>query len=395
MRVLFVADGRSPIAIPWLAYFAEHGYEVHLATSFPARPAVGLASLHLVPVAFSSMKAREAVRGGPRERGFIWGGGWASLRTILRQWLGLLTLPGAAARLRRVIAQVQPDLVHAMRIPYEGMLAALSLAPGIPLIVSVWGNDFTLHARSNPWMGAATRMALRRADALHVDCRRDLRLARDWGFPAGRSAVVLPGAGGVRAEVFYPPPSRCEPGQASVAPLVVNPRGFRAYMRNDTFFQAIPRVLGQAPGVRFACAGMAGERRALRWVEELDIAAEVELLPLLTQAGLGDLFRRAQVMVSPSTHDGTPNTLLEAMACGCFPIAGDLESIREWITPGVNGLLVDPGDPQVLAEAVLLALAQPDLRRRAAEINLRTIAERAEFSRVMAAAEAFYREVVG
>ena len=33
-------------------------------------------------------------------------------------------------------------------------------------------------------------------------------------------------------------------------------------------------------------------------------------------------------------HDGTPNTLLEGMACGCLPVAGDLDSIREWLKPG-------------------------------------------------------------
>jgi glycosyltransferase involved in cell wall biosynthesis len=98
---------------------------------------------------------------------------------------------------------------------------------------------------------------------------------------------------------------------------------------------------------------------------------------------MAELFRRSQVAVSPSTHDGTPNTLLEAMACGCFPVAGDLESLREWITPGDNGLLVDPGDPRALADAILLALEQPDLRLRARERNLRLIAERAEYKKVM------------
>lgn len=41
------------------------------------------------------------------------------------------------------------------------------------------------------------------------------------------------------------------------------------------------------------------------------------------------LFRLADVTVSLSEDDGTPNTLLEAVACGCFPIAGDIESVRE------------------------------------------------------------------
>ena len=57
----------------------------------------------------------------------IWGASAVRLRTLARQWLGPLTLSRAAQRLRAVIDQLQPDLVHAMRIPYEGMLAAVAV----------------------------------------------------------------------------------------------------------------------------------------------------------------------------------------------------------------------------------------------------------------------------
>jgi glycosyltransferase involved in cell wall biosynthesis len=82
------------------------------------------------------------------------------------------------------------------------------------------------------------------------------------------------------------------------------------------------------------------------------------------------------------------------MACGCFPVAGDLESIREWITPGINGLLVDPSDPDSLAEAILSALDQPELRAKAGEQNRRIIAERADYSQNMPHAEAFYSRLL-
>ena len=108
---------------------------------------------------------------------------------------------------------------------------------------------------------------------------------------------------------------------------------------------------------------------------------------------MAELFRLAQITVSPSLHDGTPNTLLEAMACGCFPVAGDIESVREWITDGVNGILCDPKEPGSLADALLLALRDEHLRSKAKELNTQLIAERAEYGRVMTQAEEFYREV--
>jgi glycosyltransferase involved in cell wall biosynthesis len=176
--------------------------------------------------------------------------------------------------------------------------------------------------------------------------------------------------------------------------MVVNPRGFRAYVRNDTFFRAIPRVLERIPSVIFACPAMAGDAQAERWLRQMGTGDAVRLLPPLDAPEMAALFRRAQVSVSPSTHDGTPNTLLEAMACGCFPIAGDLESIREWLVRGETGLIIDPADDEGLAWAILRALEDGGLRQTAARRNVEVIRQRADYLACMRQAEAFYRQVV-
>jgi glycosyltransferase involved in cell wall biosynthesis len=282
---------------------------------------------------------------------------------------------------------VKPDLVHAMRIPYEGMMAA-DAYHGAPLLVSTWGNDFTLHASSTRLMSHYTRWTMQVADALHADCQRDIRLAREWGFGQGRPALVAPGNGGIRTDIFYPP------GNPVEEPIIINPRGFRPYVRNDVFFRAVPLVLAKQPEAKFIFNLMAGEPQALQWIQELDIRAAVELLPPLSHAEMAKSFRRAQIVASPSIHDGTPNSLLEGIACGCFPVAGDLESIREWVTPHENGLLFDATDPQSIADAILTALENKNLRRTAAGMNQNIIADRAEYRHSMERAEKFYWQVV-
>jgi glycosyltransferase involved in cell wall biosynthesis len=274
-----------------------------------------------------------------------------------------------------------------MRIPYEGMMAA-DAYNGTPLIVSTWGNDFTLHAPSTRLMGHYTRWTLQVADALHSDCQRDVRLAREWGYDHDKPALVAPGNGGIRTEVFYPPEKPVE------EPIVIHPRGFRPYVRNDVFFKAIPLVLEKQPNARFIFSLMAGEPQAEQWIREFEIGHAVELLPPLSHSEMAETFRRAQVVASPGVHDGTPNTLLEGIACGCFPIAGDLESIREWITHNENGLLFDPTEAQSVAQAILTALENKNLRREAAGLNQNIIAERAEYRNNMERAEEFYRKVV-
>jgi glycosyltransferase involved in cell wall biosynthesis len=394
MRILFVADGRSPIALNWIGYFTNLGYEVHLASTYTCQVDLPLASLEVVPVAFSSAKkSTQDSTNQAKPRG-IWSASAVGLRTTLRQWLGPITLPQAANCLRKIIDKINPQLIHAMRIPYEGMLAALA-RPTAPLLISVWGNDFTLHAPATPLMARLTRLALQRASALHADCYRDIRLAHTWKFPKDRPSIVLPGAGGVQLNVFYPPTldssKKTYPGPT---PTVINPRGIRAYVRNDTFFKAIPEILKTYPEARFLCPTMAGEPQALNWLGKLGIAKQVELLPHQTRSQMADLFRRSQVVVSPSTHDGTPNTLLEAMACGCLPVAGDIESIREWITPGMNGYLVDPSNSQALAFAILDALKNAELHKRALAYNTRLINERAEHNQVMQSALNYYQKLV-
>jgi glycosyltransferase involved in cell wall biosynthesis len=225
--------------------------------------------------------------------------------------------------------------------------------------------------------------------ALHADCRRDTRLAQEWGFAAKRPTLVTPGNGGIRTGIFYPPEKLVE------APVVINPRGFRAYVRNDVFFKSIPLVLKEIPGARFLCTSMAGEPQALHWLEELGIGQAVELLAPVPYAQMANFYRRAAVLVSPSVHDGTPNTLLEGMACGCFPVAGDLESIREWITDGENGLLTDATDPRNLAESIVRALKNKDLREQAAGLNGERVAERAEYQACMKKASDFYKNLTG
>ncbi len=400
MRLLFVADGRSPIALGWIRHFAESGHEVHLVSTAPCQPPFPLASRHVVPVAFSGRRAAQA--GGRRIPGRITGS--VRLRTLIRQWLGPLTLNSAAEALRPHVERIRPELVHALRIPFEGMLAAAARPPA-PLLLSVWGNDFTLHATASPALSRRTREALERADGLHADCVRDLRLAQEWGFSEQRPTIVAPGNGGVRMEIFHPRAEPTPPEDYGLtylfsqlpreAPVVVNPRGLRAYVRTDAFFRSIPPLRARHPSAQILLPATAGEPEPLRWLDQLKIREGVHLLPKLSPHSMAAVFRRADVSVSPSEHDGTPNTLLEAMACGAFPIAGDIESIREWIEHGVNGLLVDPSDPVALAQAVALALDDAGLRARAAAENLEQVERRARYETVMQAAEAFYRRLIG
>lgn len=388
MNLLIIADGRSPITRRWIRMLEPLGYTINLVTTYPCTPVEGVQETVTFPVAFGHYSGSQAggstKNAGKRSRLIS---RFRNVAGDLRHWLGPWSVDRRKKEYEDLVLRLRPDLVHALRIPFEGMLASHT-PPGIPVVVSTWGNDLTFHAESSGAMGDATRRALLRAEGLLSDTRRDLQLAHSWSFNPNKPSLMVVGNGGIDLSEI----EQATRGVGLAVPWqVINPRGFRSgSVRNDTFFKAIPLILSHHPDIQFICPWMAGQPEALRWIEKFGIFNNVTLLPMLSQPELWREFARSMASVSVSIHDGTPNSLLEAMAIGCLPVCGNIESIREWIVNGENGLLVDPSDPTDLATAILRSIEDDDLHRSAAKRNQQIILERAEVSAVRQQVADFY-----
>ena len=396
MKILLTADGRSPITRGWVRTLREAGFDVALISTFPCLPVEGVTAQKTIPAAFSGMAGSQAGGAAVKTNSRRTLSRFRDQFMMARYWLGPLSLEQSREAFLKQVDIIKPDIVHALRIPFEGMLARVTPA-GMPFVVSIWGNDLTLHAKGSPLMARETRLTLRRADGLLADAHRDLRLARDWGLKGNAPELCVPGGGGIDLKVL----DEAVAGEQSLpvdipadVPVVINPRGFRpGSVRNDTFFQAAALVLKEKPETLFLCAGMAGQPEAHQWLDRLGIERSVRLLPFMPQEELWRLFKRASVTVSISQHDGTPNSLLEAMALGCFPVVGDIESTREWITDGENGRLVNPGDVEGAASAILSGLNDPSLHEQARVKNAEIIRQRVDRQSLIQGIRDFYTSI--
>jgi glycosyltransferase involved in cell wall biosynthesis len=120
----------------------------------------------------------------------------------------------------------------------------------------------------------------------------------------------------------------------------------------------------------------------------------VHLLPTLDHRLMAEAFRISRVSVSLSEHDGTPNTLLEAMACGTFPIVGDVASMQEWIRDGINGIVVSAADSTAVTAALYRALRGDVLVQAARQENERVVRDRADYQQNMLEVESGYEMLV-
>ncbi|MDY6846774.1 MAG: glycosyltransferase [Chloroflexota bacterium] len=395
-HILIVADGRSPTAQSWIENVLSLGYRVSLISTFHCEKLEGIAHFYVLPVAFSRFSAgsKDKMEESTHNlRKLV--KRFAPRLQKLRYTLGPLSLLRYSRQYQTLVNGIAPDLVHALRIPYEGMLASYT-PKHIPLILAIWGNDLTLHAKGSWMMGYFTRESLSRANGLTSDTQRDIPLAINWGLSSDSPVLTVPGSGGLDlAAIENTQPFINRYGIPKNTTWVVNPRGLRpGSVHQEVFFEAIPEVLKGRRDISFICPNLDGQPQAQAWVKQFDVEKHAFLLPKLAQSQLWDLFKKSALFISPSSHDGTPNTLLEAMACGCLPILGDIDSLREWIDHGKNGLLVDPHNPHALAQSILTGLNQPNLRRDAAEINYEIIKNRASKNVTRPKIEDFYSKLL-
>ena len=109
----------------------------------------------------------------------------------------------------------------------------------------------------------------------------------------------------------------------------------------------------------------------------------VSFLGRINSDQMPTLLHEAAIYITTSLSDGSSLALLEAMACGAFPIATDIPANSEWIEHGKNGFLFCPGSPTELASSIQKAWVNLDLRNEAAKINWDIIQERGNYQENM------------
>lgn len=137
---------------------------------------------------------------------------------------------------------------------------------------------------------------------------------------------------------------------------------------------------------------MAGNGRMLRGlsalVEKWDLAGVV-MTGGLCAAGIASILEEACIYLNTSLHDGLPTSLLEAAAMGVPIVTTAVGGIISTFKHETEAVLVPPGDPESMANAVTMLLRDPDRSREMAGAA-RCVAEQYDWSRTSGTLAALY-----
>ena len=301
----------------------------------------------------------------------------------------------AAWRLSRLIKRTTPDVLHA-HDPHGVAMAALALSIGagaaqsrakMPVLVASRRVDFHLKGNS------LSRWKHRQVDGFIAASEAIRQMLLADGIPPDRVITVHEGidvdhvtaapAVNLHEALFLP----------HGAPIVGNVAALVPHKGQRYLIDAAHRVVQHAPDTRFVILGEGELRDHLdAQVREHHLEKHV-LLPGFRTDILGCI-KAFDLFAMSSVTEGLGTSLLDAMAAARPIVATTAGGIPEIVEDGVNGLLVPPRDAQALADAILRALADADLRRRMGDAGFARVNERFTVERMVAQTAAAYERIV-
>jgi glycosyltransferase involved in cell wall biosynthesis len=320
VKVVYLADAPYPHTWRWVEHFRDAGVECAVISFRPAT--IEGVSVHYIDGAEPLGKARYLI---------------------------------SARRVKRLVYDLQPDLLHALHLTSYGFLGAL--AGFRPFLLSVWGTDILEAPSLTPFHRWITRYALARADCITAT---GLHLAAET--------------------TRYAPPR----APVTVVPYGVDMDHFELATRTPSDKVVIGTVSRLSPekGVRYLVEAFSqlkqryGERVSLQiagdgpeqakieaLITELDIGQSVELRGWIDHARLPDFLQGLDIFVLPSVWEGFGVAAVEASATGLPVVATNVYGIPDAVRDGLTGLLVPPRDSKAISQSLATLIESPSLRR--------------------------------
>jgi hypothetical protein len=396
LRILFVAMPNSVHTARWVNQLAGAGFDLHLYPSHvsPLHPSIRNVTVHRLLLSPLADEKRN-VRVGERVKWPFRKGGWR-LEAMAAARLAHLAMDRTrwARDLCRVIRRIKPDVVHSLETQGAGYLTlqAKEYFRGGPFpkwMLTPWGSDLNLFGRLNAHRDRV-REVLANIDFYCPKSQRDIRLAREHGFK-GEVLPVIPGNGGVDVEAA----ARFWQGSPSTRKLIML-KGYQNWAGRALFgLQALRLVREHLQGFTIAIHAAREDMRIAGELFAQETGIPVRIIPDCPHEEMLALYGAARLSMGISITDGVPNSMIEAMICGAFPIESEGSCASEWIEPGRTGMIVPPEDPVRIAESLRVVLSDAGLVDRAAEANRRIAKERIDTSVIGPLAVRMYRNVLG
>lgn len=264
----------------------------------------------------------------------------------------------------KIIEEIKPDIIHSfeMQSCSYPILKIMNKCPHIKWIYSCWGSDLFYYQQIKRHQNKIKKV-LKRVNYIHTDCERDAILAKEMGFK-GKHLCVIPGGAGYKLEVF----------EKFKLPLkerkIILVKGYEhKFGKAINVIKALAEIKNELKDFEIVVFG--AHQSVIEYVAKNQLLYKCFNRNELSHTQLMVLMGKSLIYIGNSISDGMPNTLLEAIIMGAFPIQSNPGNVTaEIIIHNENGYLIEnPNDIKSISNLIVSVLHQPVLLKKAFKIN--------------------------
>lgn len=272
------------------------------------------------------------------------------------------------------IIEIKPDVIHSFEIHSAcvPVLKIMKKFSNIKWIYSSWGNDI-FYFQNDLVKLEGMKEVFANLDYMFSDCKRDYNIARDLGFN-GYYLGTFPGGGGYDFNVL---------NELIVKDnrKIILIKGYEhQFGRCINVLKAIDKIKEETVG--FQIVVYCANDKVFDFVKHSNLCdmKNLEILGRISQSELLKLKGKALVYIGNSISDGMPNTMLEAIIMGAFPIQSNPGgATAEIIQDGINGFLINnPEDIDEIAGLIKKALDNPKIISSGNQYNYKIVRPKLE-----------------
>lgn len=308
----------------------------------------------------------------------------------------------AAARLAREIRRTEPDILHThtAKAGAVGRLAALLAGRARPRVVIHTYHGHVLRGyfgRLGTWLFRAVERAFARGTDVLVAVSPQVRddLVEIGIAPGRRFAVVRLGID-LEPRVATTVDRAQARRQLGIAPgrFVVGWFGrMTAVKRTDDLIDALVALRGRGVDACLLLVGDGTDRERLELrAKELGVARDVFFLGY--QKDVARWYAVADAVVLTSVSEGTPVTIIEALAAGRPIVSTNVGGVADVVRDGVDGFLVEVGDTAAMAARLAEIAADPALAERLGQAGRERVLKRYAVARLVDDVDRLYRALL-
>jgi L-malate glycosyltransferase len=286
-------------------------------------------------------------------------------------------------KVRRIIQNFAPDIVNAHYITSYGFLAVLSGFK--PVIINALGTDVLMTHDQVPFSSIPTKYALAHADHVTSVAKHLVPTMKKLGAKKDIRIFPIP----VDTNLFN------APSKSFVMHRIVSTRALEKIYNIETLVKAMPAVLKEYPDAKLHIIGTGEqEKKLVKSVRNLRLQECVKFLGTVSLKQMVNELCEAHIFCSISFSDGTPVSVLEAMATKTYPVVSRIPANLEWLQEE-SCSFVDPSNVNDVSGAIIHALSLSENERNSAvAVNYATILKRADLQKTMMEVCTYYKNIL-